>query len=346
MGSETHWDLILRVLGGSCSEEDRDRLNRWLEEDAEHRANFDRLQVIWNTEELSFPKPDTEAALYRVQVRAGLPEMKAAQTGRPHRTASSHYPRRAAVFRFPVVRILKVAAAVLLFLAAATTGTRLFRIHSMREITVANGDRETVTLSDGSRVTLDSGSTLRFPRSFESDGRSVQLTGEAYFEVTPDPDQPFIVHIDHVSITVLGTVFNISTWQRSEGIVVAVIEGKVALRSETPTENLNRVVIEQGQKARMVRNGSPTLPESADIDAIVSWLNDEKHFERSPLREVLDQVERWFDLECILTDTTFAENRVTVFLEKRPVEEILEMLAMVNGFTYERSGKRVTFSSP
>jgi len=96
--------------------------------------------------------------------------------------------------------------------------------------------------------------------------------------------------------------------------------------------------------SRLEEDNIPTIPESTNIHEHLAWLRQEMFFQSAPLREVLDQLERWYDLEFTLTDTSHADNRITVFIERKPVDEILDMLSLVNNFEYDREGNRVTFT--
>ena len=338
------WDLILRALDGSCSEDDNERLRRWIDTDEKHRKILDQLRIIWNADEETIPKPDTERALETVIQRTGLTEKSLHERLELQSPTSVPHKEIKSVFRMPSVRILRIAALLLITLGAVYFGSRILKPGQMQEIHVAFGDQKSITLPDRTQVTLDSGSRFRYPRVFRDRDRTVTLTGEAVFQTAHDPDRPFSIEAHHALITVLGTEFNVRAWQRNEAVEVAVVRGRVSMQAERDVKGEDKIVIETGQMGRVGEDGKLSTPETIDVDEYLGWLHREKRFERTPLREVLDQVERWYDLDCVLSDTSFAQNRITVFLEKKPVEEILEMLALVNGFTFKRERNTITFS--
>jgi ferric-dicitrate binding protein FerR (iron transport regulator) len=185
---------------------------------------------------------------------------------------------------------------------------------------------------------------LKFPKEFEDDYREVFLIGEGYFEVTPDRLTPFIVQTNEAKITVVGTQFNVRAWEKSNKLVVAVTEGKVLLQTEKSTGKENEVVISKGQISMLDENGIPSPPVNTDVDRYVSWLNREFYFQSTPLIEILDQLERWYDVEFILPDDSYSENTVTVFIENKPIDDNLNVISLIMNFNYEKSGNKIIFS--
>ena len=112
----------------------------------------------------------------------------------------------------------------------------------MREVIIKNKELKEITLSDGTKVKLDAGSSIKFPDKFEDDKREVFLNGEAYFKVTSDLQTPFIVHTNQAEITVLGTKFNVRAWDQTHKVAVVVVDGKVSLRPEGVNNNKSVVI--------------------------------------------------------------------------------------------------------
>jgi transmembrane sensor len=338
------WDLILRYLDGTCTPEECQKIEEWVASDTEHQKTIDRLRETWDTPEVKMPKPDVEKALLNVVERAGIdPSFVKGNTDNIIRV-QKRWKKTSIIYRIPAMRVLRFAALVMVLLAASYFAFRLLWPFSAKDVHVAYGKQKTVTLPDETRVTLDSGSYFRFPRSFQDKERIVILNGEGYFEVSDDQAKPFVIHANQAIVTVLGTKFNVRAWRQNNKVIVAVADGKVSLRPEGISQNRAEVFIEKGQMSRLVKNDIPTPPESTNIDEHLGWLEQKMVFQSVPLRQVLDQLERWYNLEFVLSDTLYAENRITVFIEKKPVDEILDMLALVNNFKYDRDGNKITFS--
>src|SRR5690625_7625236 len=111
---------------------------------------------------------------------------------------------------------------------------------------------------------VNSAATIRFPKRFQTDAREIYLDGEAYFEVAPNPDQPFIVHIGDVEVEVLGPEFNVRGWKEDPGIEVVVSGGSVSVRSHAvDAEERFDVILTEGMKTMVVRGSALGKPEQA-----------------------------------------------------------------------------------
>ncbi|WP_373494383.1 FecR family protein [Aquiflexum sp.] len=154
-----------------------------------------------------------------------------------------------------------------------------------------------VTLTDGTQVYLNSLSEIRFPEKFTAESRTVELDGEAFFEVVPDQDRPFSVISNGVITKVLGTSFNLNA-SSDKDVVVAVRTGKVEV---SDMANLSQnVVLLPNQKATFVLDSKKLQVEEADLDYYLSWRNKTITFEMNPLDEVLDRIARVYNIEVNL----------------------------------------------
>jgi ferric-dicitrate binding protein FerR (iron transport regulator) len=167
----------------------------------------------------------------------------------------------------------------------------------------------TLTLPDGSGVWLNAASSIRYPTSFTGAERRVDLTGEAYFEVSKNASKPFKVSIPgKEEIEVLGTSFNVNAYGDESEIKTTLLEGSVRVRTESLLGvNTNKtkpgVVLKHGQQAQQIVGGNPnnagrlTIVRDADIEQAVAWKNGEFAFNRAKLSMILREVSRWYDLD-------------------------------------------------
>lgn len=157
-----------------------------------------------------------------------------------------------------------------------------------------------VTLPDGTHVWLNAASSIRFPTVFTGKERRVQITGEAYFEVTKIKAKPFIVQInDGLNVEVLGTKFNINSYADEGRINTTLLEGSV--RVSHPQQSL---VLKPGQQAqcKVLAPSSPgdiTLGSNVDINLVMAWKNGKFNFQDADLRQVMKQIERWYDVQVV-----------------------------------------------
>ncbi|MDZ7690866.1 MAG: FecR domain-containing protein [Balneolaceae bacterium] len=139
---------------------------------------------------------------------------------------------------------------------------------AMQNIQTARGERASMEFSDGSRVILNSMSTLRFPKVFEGTKRELHLEGEAFFQVAHNKERPFVVHANGVEVNVLGTEFNVNSYRENEAVEVVVREGKVAVnvqpldnqvtgQQESVGEAGNGVILTRGQRTTVAPGGLP-----------------------------------------------------------------------------------------
>lgn len=166
-------------------------------------------------------------------------------------------------------------------------------------ISTSKGREYHMKLPDGSVVWLNSMSSIRYPTTFTTKERRVEITGEAYFEVAASPQTPFRVYTNnHVNVEVLGTQFNINAYENEEVINTTLVNGRI---------RVNSVIIIPGQQA-LVKNhkedgGKPdsivSIVQNADIDKAIAWKNGFFNFEDVKLDDAMRQLERWYDIEVV-----------------------------------------------
>ncbi len=344
MTDKINWDLILSYLEGNYTEEQEKKIKEWIQLNNKNMKDMDLIKQIWDTPENLLPKPDVEEALRKVATRAGI-DFDAKDTNRARILPfESRQRRKPVIQRVLSAKILRVAAVLLLMMTASYFIFKTLQPSSMKKISVENTKQEKIILSDGTRVTLDAGSFFSFPEKFSVDKREVFLNGEGYFKVTADREKPFVIHANDGLITVVGTEFNARAWRQNKKVVVVVVDGKVSLRPDKAIEKNAEVFISKGQISQLIENEMPSAPQYTNVGEHLTWLNHEMYFKNTPLREVLDQLERWYDLEFYLSDDSLASNRITIFIENKPIEDILDLLSLINNFKYERYENKVTFS--
>ncbi|HEX2629484.1 MAG TPA: FecR domain-containing protein, partial [Chitinophagaceae bacterium] len=132
----------------------------------------------------------------------------------------------------------------------------------------------TITLSDGTKVWLNTASSLRYFASNTGKERRVEVSGEAYFEVAKDKDRPFIVKKGEASVTVLGTHFNINAYDDNDDIRITLLEGSVQVRRESSVSSRESVIIKPSEQARMSnRESRINVSRDIDIEEVMAWKN-------------------------------------------------------------------------
>lgn len=151
-----------------------------------------------------------------------------------------------------------------------------------------------LTLNDGTKVWLNSESSLRYPTSFINKERKVEITGEAYFEVSKDAARKFIVTGNGVTTEVLGTHFNINAYANEPEMKVTLLEGSVQVNAKSegrPSE----VVINPGEQAKI--GEKIKIIKGVNIEEVIAWKSGKFQFNKADLQEVMRQIARWYDVE-------------------------------------------------
>ncbi|MBO9635925.1 MAG: FecR domain-containing protein [Chitinophagaceae bacterium] len=170
---------------------------------------------------------------------------------------------------------------------------------SFNTIATPAGRQYQVVLPDGSHVWLNAGSSLKYPTAFTEQTRKVELTGEAYFEVAKKAKQQFQVAVNGSSLVdVLGTSFNIDAYQDGAAIKTTLLDG--AVKVSNAGSNPQPVVLKPGQQSQQHgASGTIEVLKQVDIDNVMAWKNNKFNFEGIPLKEIMKQLERWYDIEVV-----------------------------------------------
>ncbi|HEU4607498.1 MAG TPA: FecR domain-containing protein [Chitinophagaceae bacterium] len=183
-------------------------------------------------------------------------------------------------------QLIKSDKGVISYLAENTNSPSLFNT-----ISIPRGGEYQLVLPDGSRVWLNASSSLRYPVAFTGKERRVQLTGEAYFEVSKNPQKPFIVEAAGMSVRVLGTHFNIMSYDDEPGIRTTLLEGKVEVSAAD-----KKAILSPGEQALFDRNNH--LEQGpANIDLDLAWKNGYFRVDRADVPTVMRQLARWYDVK-------------------------------------------------
>lgn len=183
---------------------------------------------------------------------------------------------------------------------------------------------------------------MNIPGRFASDRREVYLEGEAYFEVAPDPDRPFIIRTEHSITRVLGTQFNLQAYPEKE-VRIVVEEGKVAFgRRETGSRPVELV---RNQMGVLSDDKEASVYPVKNMNLYTGWIKGRLIFKDTPMLQVMERLERWYDIECVLADSLLKKRTVTGDFEEESMAEVLNIISLSVGMTYEEEDRRITFSS-
>jgi len=201
-------------------------------------------------------------------------------------------------------------------------------------ITTARGNQYQLVLADGSKVFLNSASSLRFPSSFIGSAREVELTsGEAYFDIAKNAAMPFHVKTREMTVEVTGTHFNVNAYSDEGPVATTLVEGKVGVTSGARSVN-----IKPGQQAAF--NNNNFLITQPDINKVIAWRTGFFDFDKMEIKAIMRQISRWYDVDVIYEGKTTTDKFGGRISRLLPLSKVLEMLEE-NDVKFRLEGKRL-----
>ena len=207
-------------------------------------------------------------------------------------------------------------------------------------ISTPRGGQYQVDLADGSKVWLNAASSIRFPTRFSGGERKVEITGEAYFEVAKKPGVPFEVLLANGSkVQVLGTHFNVMSYENEKDIETTLFEGSVRFVNE-----VSSVIIKPGQQVVMHESTAKlAIIDQVNEDAVLAWKNGKFYFNEVDIQTVMNQIARWYDVDVEYrgkVDKVFAGT----ISRNVSASNIFKILEATGGVSFQIEGKKVIVS--
>ncbi len=220
------------------------------------------------------------------------------------------------------------------------------------------GNTSKLILSDGSQVWLNAGSKLTYPEKFSGTQREVTLEGEGFFEVTKNPQLPFLVHAGKVTVRVLGTRFNVKAYSEDPDIETTLISGKVQVILDddpekeivlSPNEKLtvsntrNSKAVSTDQSNNELKFKLQSLPVASNINIPeTAWLSNKLIFNNESLDNVARMLERKYAVHINFQKEELKDEYVTGVFEKENIQQALDVLKMTTHFNYSIEGENVS----
>ncbi len=195
------------------------------------------------------------------------------------------------------------------------------------------GKKMKLELPDGSKIHLNSASLIRIPRDFGKNDRSIYLEGEAFFDVKRDKSKPFIINSNGVITEVLGTSFNVSSFE-NENTVVTVKSGRVSVK---PDENLNgsEVVLTRGNQATYISDKRELLKQEVNITDYLAWRDGVLKFNHLTLEQAAIKMERWYGVKISFEDEDLRYNIIHGSYKNETLNNVLKSLKFIHKIKYK-----------
>lgn len=232
------------------------------------------------------------------------------------------------------ISLLKNAAAILFLIVGLSTVVWFYHENSkkeipMSEIAVAPGNKARITLSDGTKVEMNSGTIMHYAVEKHGNRNVIIKSGEAYFDVAKDAEHPFHITVADMKIQVLGTSFNVNAY--GQQVITSLFTGKIQLSS---SDGKNTHILRPGNKSIYGKSSHRFSITEVDKGVDLGWKNGYLIFNSMPLKDVLAKIELWYGVKIKLENPKFADDKLTGSFHNETLESVLNSLSVQYKFDY------------
>lgn len=332
MNEETTYynGLIIKHFSGEATEKEMAALSIWLESSPEHQQLFTEYRKSWEFLELvSIERTvdvDKEWAQFEKRINQNSPLQ-----------VEYRAPRKKLYYRMAAI----AAILIVLFVSTLLVYRYSATIETMN--LVATTENNQGILPDGSQVTLAPGSYLSYPEKFKNETRLVTFRGEGFFEITKDPEQPFIIEAgNNVCIEVLGTSFYVNTNRADSLVEVILVTGQVAVYlKDRPDE---KTLMEPGEKVTMASQQHQANKTVNTDKNYMAWKSGKLIFEDTPLDEVIRLMNKVYHTEAILMQADLAKCTITATFENQSADAVFHVIEETLALNIYRKGNQIQIS--
>jgi len=322
-------ELCIKSFTGNIHKSEIKKLEDWLLISDNNRKEYQKMVDLWQN---SIPKqgpviPDIDEEWLALSNRIENEKELSMSFKKPYK-----YQRQSLFITGIRFKPIYAGAIVTLIIAFAL----FFMLKqnspvSKNIIFVSKQINRTVQLPDGSTVLLNSISHLEYAEPFDKKIREVKLIGEGYFSVVHEK-RPFIITTDNARISVVGTKFDVKSNDDKTSVVVR--EGHVKLSQNRG--NLKEIDLLSGQKSIVIKDQEPCIPVTVNADYLLEWMKGKFVFDRTPLFEIVDDLQRYYNVRINFSDDNIKPLTLTGTFSKDNLENILSAICIANGLNYKK----------
>ena len=343
-------ELLSEKLSGEISAGDNQEFMDMIAANEDFRLEYESLKNYFRQEGKT--NENIDVIFQQIKERINTSDTKPAPVDRPDPVRRSFTPW----YRIAAVFILGLGTFTAYRYFAKTNGTALNQEIAWKKIATPDRQKSTLVLSDGSKITLNAGSEIKYPAAFTGQNREVYLSGEAFFDVAKDHRHPFIVRTKNISVKVLGTAFDVKSYEDELLTETTLLRGKVEITLNknpekhillNPTEKftLTHPVNSSAEKLNGdIYSISPmTYYHKDDKNAILetSWMNNRLLFKNEPFSILSLRLARWYGVNFVFRSEKLKDLKFTGEYEKESLTEALKALQLITPFEYKIEGKTI-----
>ncbi len=323
--------LLQKYIENRCSEGELRTLLHWLKS-PDSREEFDLVgQSAWIhfDKNISYPEDDKIATLSK-EVSHLLQHIKQEKTAVSPILSVN-----------PAKWLYRIAAAIL-FLFVLGTGYYLIRsgqknLISYKEIVVSRGEVKEYTLDDGTSLILNSGSRLIIPSNYNKGHREIEMTGEIFFDVMPDPNKPFIIKNNNTRIKVLGTSFNLKSYKEDASMELTVSTGKVLI--DIPDMDI-RLRVNPLEHLSINKQAETLEKLKLDENYYAKWVGGMLYFDKTPIDEAIKTINLKYNKTILLSSPDY-DNLISGIHDNKNLDAIVESICFATGLKQRAEGDTI-----
>ncbi len=356
--------LIVGYLKGELNIDETNELIAWIKQNKVNKRYFDEFCEIWITSRAILENTGNEykQGFLKFKEKAGINAHPSLRS----RINSSLLIAK----RYAAIVLVSFSIGVFFFYSIGKKQS-VSRDLRVNEIIVPLGAKAEFILFDGTKVTLNAGSKLKYANTYGLSDRVVQLEGEAYFKVAKDKGCPFMVKTALVNVWALGTEFNVKAYPDEKTIETTLVEGSVKIERKNQSGNAEDFILKPNQKLTYYKNRlqssinsntshpvektnenqlpkaeerSSVVTKDIDVLPLISWKENRWIIEKQDLLQLSIELERKFDIRIHFESERLKTFRFTGTLLKEPIEQVLTVMSVSAPLTFKIKGKDVSLS--
>ena len=331
INNQYQW-LCIKEITGNISGNEKEILDNWLAVSDENRNEYEKLKETWAVSGFNESLPSFDIDMEWIILNERL--RKSEKSGVKESLIEKFFPLQSSILKPALISIfiLGIIAIGIISLNRDVVKPKL------NMVSTSNNEYKNIELPDGSIVYLNGGSSIKFlvesegeKKVFSNDERKITLSGEAFFSVTKDKN-PFIITTENARIIVLGTKFDVLS--RDENTRVIVKEGKVSFSPK----NINKkgIYLTKDQLSTISKNLEPTTPKEVDAGYFLGWMKGNLVFYRSPVKDILRDLERRYNINISYQADSLINNTLTGSFKNSSADSAVSMVCIALGLDFEK----------
>lgn len=297
-------ELLVKYMLGEASEDEQRLVEAWIKSNAANKKQYEAFKEIWEESKklAAVTTVDEDAAWQRFKGRINAPKQTAiVKTMKP-------------------LNWLRIAALFIVIVGAGYFGYRFFSEQQVKNMVVVSHQSTLIdTLPDGSVVTLNKNSSVDYPSKFKGDTRTVALKGEAFFNVTPNKQKPFIIHVNDVTIRVVGTSFNVRS---INGVTEVIVETGIVQVSRK-----NKMVELKPKEKLKISGQDSAMVKAAEPEKLYNYYRSKQFVcDGTPLWKLVEVLNEAYDTTIVIDNPRLRNHSLNTTFENESLDRILEII--------------------